>query len=96
MDVLQAAGLDLDPRDLGDGLVHLGSLGTHTADVSQTHNLTLLGQAQGVADGDVFTINGVDFEFDSGGGVNTAGALAIPFTRRNTHEEIAQTIVLAD
>ena len=76
---LVAADLGLSPRNLGDGVVELGSLANHNLDTSPS-SLTQSGQATGIADGEFFTVedsdqlvNGsprlVTFEFDDDGSV---------------------------
>ncbi|MAD79946.1 MAG: hypothetical protein CMJ50_03755, partial [Planctomycetaceae bacterium] len=88
-------GLGLSPRDLGAGVIHLGSRTNHTLTLSGSGILTSSGSPAGVDDGDTFIIdyNGqiVRFEFDENGsppGTNEQ----ISFTFFETNEEIADKI----
>ncbi len=89
-------GLDLSPRDLGDGVIHLGTRSIHSLMLSGSGILQSSGVAGGVDDEDTFTIEYgsqmVEFEFDSDS--DTSGtSVPIPFTFFETYEEIADTVV---
>ena len=87
------ANLNLLPSNLGSGNVHLGSTGFHNVDVSGSPNLVLSGVAQGVADGETFSINnGVFtrvFEFDEAPFPGDAVGVRIAFSPAQTAEQIA-------
>ena len=96
-------GLGLSPRDLGNGVIHLGSRTNHTLTLSTSGILNSSGSPTGVTDADIFTVEYpplapqtlpqiVTFEFDAD--ANTAGTnLPIVFSFMDTHEEIADKIV---
>ncbi|MBI2481609.1 MAG: hypothetical protein HYV60_24080, partial [Planctomycetia bacterium] len=94
---LNGAGLGLMPRNLGNGLVHMGSLANHSVDASGS-KLRLFGVASGVADGGTFKITYGDtvvtFEFDSNN-LKSAANQRISFTAADTHVEIAAKIAAA-
>ncbi len=97
----------LSPRDLGGGVIHLGSRAVHAVSVSDPI-LTLSGQAAGIDDGEFFTIQYnndqfITYEFENdaadgvlGNGVGdgvSGGNQPILFSFFQTHEEIAAEIV---
>ncbi|MCH2124197.1 MAG: GEVED domain-containing protein, partial [Pirellulaceae bacterium] len=96
--ILEESGLGLAPIHLGLGVVQIGSLEGQDVDVSGSQ-LTLSGQAAGVEDGDLFTIDDftqvVSFEFDDDGVVAADADFIIEFQRTQTHEQIATEVVAA-
>ncbi|MDP7304021.1 MAG: hypothetical protein QGG09_13030, partial [Pirellulaceae bacterium] len=90
------ANLNLFPSNQGSGDVHLGSMGANNVDISGAPNLTLTGVAQGVADGETFSIsNGTFtrvFEFDSDPFPGNAVGVRIPFSPADTADQIAQLV----
>ena len=96
---LDESGLSFTPRHLGLGVVHMGSQSFHTADTGDSA-LTLNGQAAGVADGGLLSIDDftqvVTFELDSDEEIEEdSGHVPLPFTFDQTHEEIAALLVTA-
>jgi VCBS repeat-containing protein len=100
--------LGLSPRNLGKGVVHLGSASEHDVDVTRARSLTKSGQSGSVRDGDSFSVDDgtrlVTFEFDSNGQPIDAngdgkadhpGATLIAFASAQTNDEIAAAIALA-
>ena len=96
---LEESGLGFAPRHLGLGVVHMGSQSFHTANTGDSA-LTLAGQAAGVADGDLLSIDDftqvVTFEFDSDEETEEdSGHVPFPFTFDQTHVEISALLVTA-
>ena len=96
---LDESGLGFTPRHLGLGVVHMGSQSFHTANTDGSV-ITLQGQAAGVANGDLLSIDDftqvVTFEFDSDEEIEEdSGHVPFPFTFDQTHEEIAALLVTA-
>ena len=95
---LNAAGLGLSARNLGNGVVHLGSRSTHTLDTPGP-TLTQTGVAAGIADADRFTIwyagQPETFEYTTDNTLLNNANHAIVFSYDRTHEEIAQLTVEA-
>ena len=99
---LANANLGLTPVNLGHGRIHLGSQNVHQLTLPTTGggrtNLTSVGVAGGVADGNQFTIddgtNVVRFEFDSNGATRP-NSLPITFNTSQTHEEISENVAAA-
>ncbi|MCO6456859.1 MAG: DVUA0089 family protein [Pirellulaceae bacterium] len=99
IEALEDANLQLEPADLGQGVIHLGSQAFHTVQVG-TSNLVLTGVAGGVADGDSFFIDDgltqrVVFEFDEDGRTTVQDSVGIDFQFRETNEQLADKIVQA-
>ncbi len=93
---IRDAGLGLVPKNLGNGLLHVGGIAAHSITSNGPTNLTFAGVAGPIADGDSFSIS-LDggatetiFEFDSGGGI--VGDVAINFSSSSTADEIADEI----
>jgi VCBS repeat-containing protein len=98
-------GLNLSPRYLGSGVIHLGV--RTLADLSPQHDvrvptgsvLTTDGQRAGIDDGQSFVLHygyqPFTFEFDSDGSQAIPGSVPIPFTRFETHLQIADDVVAA-
>jgi VCBS repeat-containing protein len=99
---LSDAGLDLAPKNLGNGAIHLGSVATHALNTDDTV-ITKSGQPGGVTDEENFTVintadpsNPVTFEFDD----DTPSDFdllneSITFDPGQTNDEIAAAIVTA-
>ena len=96
-----AATLNISPTILGNDSLQLGSVDGQTLTTSFAGGgAVAFGQGQGVTDGQVFTYQAdgrtTTFEFDDDGSVVTGGDLvAIPFSRTDTSDELAQAIAAA-
>ena len=96
--VLQAlvnADIELEPVDLGDGQVMLGSHQDHLLDTTLT-TLSQLGIPSSVNDGDTFEIRRLSasafFEFDSDGILDNEDAVAITFSQSDSNNVLAENI----
>jgi hypothetical protein len=102
--VLSAAGLQLYPVYLGDGVVHLGTNVDHTPNFGGTPKIdTLVSTAGGIEDAGFFTINTgsrfVRFEFEDTNNPNGPAVTGLPdevilidFTTGYTTHQLAQAI----
>jgi hypothetical protein len=96
---LASANIGLQPRDLGQGVVHVGTIPQHVVNTGNAPGLTRSGSEQGgVADGETFTLDDgtrvTTFEFNRVGSVQT-GNIAIPFQARDTYEDLGVIIATA-
>ena len=91
--------VELQPTNMGGGLVHLGSTKVNTLTLNTAaiaSNLVQLGTPGGIEDEERFTIgNGFIsrvFEFDDGDGVTDPAYVPIVFSQIQTHNDIGDTI----
>ncbi|MEC7565996.1 MAG: Ig-like domain-containing protein [Planctomycetota bacterium] len=98
--------LDIYPKYLGDGAIHLGTKGIHVLNTGSAPSLATSGVAGGIADGEFFWVDDsnrrVFFEFEdqiSPNGLTTAnlasGDVQIDYSAADTNDEIAVKIETA-
>lgn len=98
VNALLSTDLDLQPKLIGDGQVHLGASPDHVIDLSLAPSLLSAGSnvTGGVVDGDLLLIDDgatrVLYEFDVDGTLNDSTATGLAFNYGLTHLEITQLI----
>lgn len=96
VEAITASGLDVQPKTLVGGQVHVGTRTGQNVTLGAGSNLTLTGQALSIADGDLITVTtNVDtfvFEFDNDQNFAEENVI-LPLSSADTNLEIADQIV---
>ena len=94
---LASVSLGLNPVNLTDGVIHLGSNANHGINTLNSPTLTVVGTPGGIADGDVFIVDDGSsltiFEFDTDN-VFSANTEVIRYDTSDTYEDIAAEIAI--